>query len=60
MSDVLQGAVNQIWHQLPDKQLVCAPISSEEGQDYLAAMRCGANFAFLNRQLLANKRPLCF
>jgi tRNA-splicing ligase RtcB (3'-phosphate/5'-hydroxy nucleic acid ligase) len=39
---------------LPDKQLVCAPINSPEGQDYLGAMRCGANFAFLNRQLLAN------
>jgi tRNA-splicing ligase RtcB (3'-phosphate/5'-hydroxy nucleic acid ligase) len=38
--------------KLPDKQLVCAPIPSEEGQDYLAAMRCGANYAFLNRQLL--------
>lgn len=51
----LQGAVTKYGIKLPDKQLVCAPISSEEGQDYLAAMRCGANFAFLNRQLLVNK-----
>ncbi len=51
----LQGAVTKYGIKLPDKQLVCAPIASEEGQDYLAAMRCGANFAFLNRQLLVNK-----
>ena len=51
----LQGAVNKYGIKLPDKQLVCAPISSEEGQDYLGAMRCGANYAFLNRQLLADK-----
>lgn len=50
----LQGAVVKYGIKLPDKQLVCAPIASEEGQDYLAAMRCGANFAFLNRQLLTN------
>jgi tRNA-splicing ligase RtcB len=38
--------------QLPDRELVCAPLSSPEGQDYLAAMRAAANFAFANRQLL--------
>lgn len=38
--------------QLPDRELVCAPLSSPEGQDYLAAMRAAANFAFTNRQLL--------
>lgn len=51
----LQGAVQKYGIVLPDRQLVCAPIQSVEGQDYLAAMRCGANFAFLNRQLLADK-----
>jgi tRNA-splicing ligase RtcB len=50
----LQGAIHRFGIKLPDKQLVCAPIQSPEGQDYLGAMRCGANFAFLNRQLLAN------
>jgi len=52
---LLQGAVKQYGITLPDKQLVCAPIDSPDGQDYLAAMRCGANFAFINRQLLADK-----
>jgi len=51
----LQNAVKKYGISLPDKQLVCAPIQSPEGQDYLGAMRCGANFAFLNRQLLTNR-----
>jgi tRNA-splicing ligase RtcB len=35
---------------LPDRQLVCAPIQSREGQDYFAAMATAANYAFNNRQ----------
>ena len=49
---MLQGSIRKFGLTLPDKQLVCAPIDSEEGRAYLGAMRCGANFAFLNRQLL--------
>ncbi len=37
---------------LPDRQLACAPVESPEGQEYLAAMRCAANYAWANRQLL--------
>ena len=37
---------------LPDRQLVCAPVQSAEGRKYLAAMRAAANFGFCNRQLL--------
>uniref|UniRef100_A0A7S0WTW0 RNA-splicing ligase RtcB homolog n=1 Tax=Chlamydomonas leiostraca TaxID=1034604 RepID=A0A7S0WTW0_9CHLO len=32
-----------------DRQLACARISSREGQDYLAAMACAANYAWVNR-----------
>ncbi len=39
-------------HSLPDRDLAYAPLSSRLGQDYLAAMRCAANFAFTNRQLI--------
>ncbi|MFH1262896.1 MAG: RtcB family protein [Pseudomonadota bacterium] len=39
---------------LPDRQLCCAPIRSEEGKNYLAAMACAANFAFANRQMIAH------
>jgi len=40
---------------LPDRQLACAPVESPEGQEYLAAMRCAANYAFANRQVLMAK-----
>ncbi|MBI4165171.1 MAG: RtcB family protein [Acidobacteria bacterium] len=35
---------------LPDRQLACVPVHSKEGQEYLAAMRASANFAWANRQ----------
>jgi tRNA-splicing ligase RtcB len=38
--------------ELPDRQLACAPVHSAEGQEYLKAMRCAANYAWANRQLL--------
>jgi len=37
---------------LPDRQLACAPVDSPEGDRYLAAMRCAANYAWANRQAL--------
>jgi tRNA-splicing ligase RtcB len=37
---------------LPDRQLACAPVHSQEGAKYLGAMRAAANFAWCNRQLL--------
>jgi tRNA-splicing ligase RtcB (3'-phosphate/5'-hydroxy nucleic acid ligase) len=39
---------------LPDRELVCAPFDSSEGQEYFHAMACAANFAFANRQLLTH------
>jgi len=39
---------------VPDRQLACAPIGSDEATEYLAAMRAAANFAFANRQVLAH------
>ena len=50
----LQSAVHKYGIHLPDRELVCAPLDSPEGQNYLAAMRCAANYAFANRQLLAH------
>ena len=40
--------------ELPDPQLCCAPIESEEGRRYLAAMAAAANFAFANRQMVTH------
>jgi tRNA-splicing ligase RtcB (3'-phosphate/5'-hydroxy nucleic acid ligase) len=40
--------------ELPDRQLACAPASSPEGRAYLAAMAAAANFAWANRQTIAD------
>jgi tRNA-splicing ligase RtcB len=39
---------------LPDRQLACAPASSTEGRQYFAAMAAAANFAWANRQSIAD------
>jgi tRNA-splicing ligase RtcB (3'-phosphate/5'-hydroxy nucleic acid ligase) len=38
--------------ELPDRELACAPIGSEEGESYLGAMRAAINAALANRQVL--------
>jgi tRNA-splicing ligase RtcB len=49
----LQPAVHKYKLQLPDRELVCAPIDSPEGRAYYGAMACAVNYAFVNRQVLA-------
>jgi tRNA-splicing ligase RtcB len=49
-----QGAVHRYGIKLPDRELVCAPLDSPEGKAYLSAMRCAANYAFANRQVLTH------
>ncbi len=39
---------------LPDRQLSCAPLDSDEGRAYLAAMAAAANFAWANRHAIAH------
>jgi tRNA-splicing ligase RtcB len=39
---------------LPDRQLSCAPIGSDQGRAYLAAMAGAANFAWANRHAIAD------
>ena len=51
---LLGEAVKRYGINLPDRQLACAPIKSPEGQDYLAAMACAANYAWTNRQCIAH------
>lgn len=48
-----QWAVVNYGIQLPDRELVCAPLNSPEGEAYLKAMKAAANYAFANRQVLA-------
>ncbi len=49
-----QTVVKKYGIELPDRELVCAPLSSPEGERYRAAMACAANYAFTNRQVLAH------
>ncbi len=51
---VMLKATGKYGIELPDRQLCCAPITSPEGQQYLAAMAAAANFAFANRQLITH------
>jgi tRNA-splicing ligase RtcB len=49
---ILVKAIPKYGISLPDRQLACAPIQSQEGRDYLAAMAAAANFAWNNRQTI--------
>ncbi len=51
---LLGDAVKRYGINLPDRQLACAPVSSPEGQDYLQAMSCAANYAWTNRQCITH------
>jgi len=51
---IMQRASQKYGIELPDRQLCCAPLRSPEGEQYLAAMACAANYAFANRQLITS------
>jgi tRNA-splicing ligase RtcB len=51
---VMMDAAKKYRIELPDPQLCCAPVSSPEGEQYLEAMACAANFAFTNRQMITH------
>jgi tRNA-splicing ligase RtcB len=51
----MDAALGRHGITLPDRQLACAPLSSSEGRDYLAAMSAAANFAFANREVLTHR-----
>jgi tRNA-splicing ligase RtcB len=53
--DYLHGWDNMMQkygYSIPDRQLTCAPVKSPDGQEYLSAMACAANYAWANRQCL--------
>lgn len=49
---ILMKSTQKYGIELPDRQLCCAPVSSKEGKQYLAAMAGAANYAFANRQII--------
>ncbi len=51
---VLASHARETGIELPDRQLACAPIESDEGRRYFKAMNCAVNFAFTNRQIIAH------
>ncbi|MFV1958927.1 MAG: RtcB family protein [Planctomycetota bacterium] len=51
---VMKKAARRHGIDLPDPQLACAPIRSEEGERYMGAMAAAVNYAFANRQVIAH------
>jgi tRNA-splicing ligase RtcB (3'-phosphate/5'-hydroxy nucleic acid ligase) len=57
---VAGAALSRYGITVPDRQLACAPVDSPEARAYLGAMRAAANFAFANRQVLAESARRVF
>ncbi len=51
---ILGKAAKRYKIPVPERELVCAPIHSPEGQAYFQAMVCGANYAMANRQVITH------
>jgi len=51
---IAKQALQKYNIRVPDPQLACAPIHSQEGRQYLGAMRAAANYAWGNRQMLTH------
>lgn len=49
---IMERAVHKYNLDLPDRELACAPGSSQEARDYFDAMACAVNYAFSNRQAI--------
>jgi tRNA-splicing ligase RtcB len=52
--DKMQAAMIKYEIDVPDRQLACAPVRSDEGREYIGAMNAAANFAFANRQAITH------
>jgi tRNA-splicing ligase RtcB len=52
--ETLTAASKKYGLPIRERELVGAPVQSEEGQAYLKAVRCGINAAFCNRQVLTH------
>ncbi|WP_326598987.1 RtcB family protein [Streptomyces sp. NBC_01803] len=56
----MERAMPRYGIRVPDRQLACVPVGSEEGAAYLAAMAAAANYARANRQLLGEATRRAF
>jgi tRNA-splicing ligase RtcB (3'-phosphate/5'-hydroxy nucleic acid ligase) len=53
--NTFEPAMKKYGIKVPDRQLACLPVKSNEGKKYFSAMACAANNAFCNRQVIAHK-----
>lgn len=51
---VMEAATNKYGIRLPDRELACAPNTSKEAENYMAAMASALNFAWSNRQMITH------
>lgn len=51
---VMERAVSKYGINIPDRELVCAPVKSREAEDYFQAMACAINWAFINRHIITH------
>jgi tRNA-splicing ligase RtcB len=47
-------------NNLPDRELIYAPLTSQLAKDYIQAMNASANFAFVNRQIITHNTRRSF
>lgn len=52
---VMSMQESPLFQGLNDPQLACMPITSPQGQAYLSSMAAAANFAFVNRSVIAKQ-----
>ncbi|MFT4297722.1 MAG: RtcB family protein, partial [Candidatus Woesearchaeota archaeon] len=52
---IQEKAVEKYKIKIPDRQLACAPVKSDEGQSYYAAMKCAVNYSFANRLAMTQR-----
>ena len=52
--EVMHDGMKKYSISVVDRQLACVPVTSREGEEYLAAMAAAANFAFANRQMMTH------
>lgn len=57
---IIEKEFPEKMRELPDRELACAPLNSETGRNYMAAMAAAANFAFANRHAIMHKVRLTF
>jgi len=57
---IMERSMGRFGITVPDRQLACAPVDSEEGRAYLGAMAAAANYGRANRHLLAEATRVAF